>query len=94
MQSYDEGVKILQWNDDTTQHGLDHISKFPKTITSLKKYFDKARPQNNGGQVYVKVRIGLPITSEKLLKPISEDGQKVKIFGFMSAPSNTTIPDR
>jgi len=65
MQSYDEGVKILQWNDDSTQNGLDHISKFPKTITSLKKYFDNARPQNNGGQVYVKVRIGLPITSDR-----------------------------
>jgi len=65
MQSFDEGVKILQWNDDTVQQGLDHIDKFPKTITSLKRYFDNARPQNNGGQIYVKVRIGLPVTSDR-----------------------------
>jgi len=65
MQSYDEGVKILLWNDNTVLQGIDHIDKFPKTITSLKKYFDNARPQNNGGQVYIKIRIGLPTTSDR-----------------------------
>ena len=65
MQSYNEDIKILLWNDDTALQGIDHVDKFPKTITSLKKYFNNERPQNNGGQIYVKIRIGLPITSDR-----------------------------
>ena len=52
-------------NDDTFQSLITEAKGIPTTITSIKKYFDNIWLQNNGGQVCAKVRIRLPVTSDR-----------------------------
>ena len=95
MKSYEKGSCLLLWDTEDTLNAIKNPEDLPKTITQLKKYFNNARPMNNGGRGYVKVRIGLPVTADRpTFEQIFKNGLKVKTCASMSAQSNTIIPVR
>lgn len=66
MTSYCEGISLLPWNSDEFSNQITNPSDIPTTITQIKKYFHGARPQDSGGFVFTKIRLGFPIQVDRL----------------------------
>jgi len=65
MQTYEKGTCLLPWTTEDNLKAIKNPEDLPKTITQLKTYFNNARPMNNGGKGYAKIRIGLPVTADR-----------------------------
>ena len=65
MTNYCQSICLLPWDADDYSNKITDSEKLPHTITQLQKYFSGARPQDQGGYVFSRIRLGFPVQTDR-----------------------------
>ena len=61
----EDGFCILPWDSDEITDKITEADDIPDRITDLKKYFNGARSPESSIYIYVKLRLGFPLSCDK-----------------------------
>jgi len=62
----EDGFCILPWDSDEITDKITEADDIPERITDLKKYFNGARSPESSIYIYTKLRLGFPLTCDKV----------------------------
>jgi len=66
MKKYQSSARILPWATTDMKDPIDNSEALPITITGLKKYFPNIRAPTGVQKQYIKMRISLPIQTDRM----------------------------
>ena len=66
MGTFCTGIQLLLWDTESFEASIEDCEDIPRTINQLKKYFKGARAPTGIPKQYSTIRLGYPITSNRL----------------------------